>query len=108
MDIIPATYSKSFTKQTNFYNSLLIVYAYSNIQTLYEMENITTEEVMDKPDMFQKRCLKVDEFVLWDIDRIQTDSGTQVTPKELQEGLYVRVVQLAIASTDHQVINGQV
>ena len=52
------------------------MYAYLNIQTLYEMENITTEEVMDKPDMFQKRCLKVDEFVLWDIDRIQTDTGT--------------------------------
>ena len=60
MDIIPAIYSRSLTKDTNFDNYLLIVDAYSNIQKLYGMENITTEEVMDKLDIFQARFVKVD------------------------------------------------
>ena len=46
MDIIPAISSKNLTKDTIFYHYLLIVDAYSNIPTLYGMENITTEEVM--------------------------------------------------------------
>ena len=43
MDIIPATPSKSLTKDTNFDYYLLIVDAYSNIKKLNGMENITTE-----------------------------------------------------------------
>ena len=59
------------------------------------MENITTEEVMDKLDMFQSRFGKVDAFVWWDMEIIQTDAGTQFTPKEFQEGISVRGVLLA-------------
>ena len=55
MDIIPATTSKSLTNDTNFKNCLLIFDAYSNIPKLYGVENITTEEVMEKLDMFQSR-----------------------------------------------------
>ena len=36
------------------------------------MENITTEEVMEKLHMFQERFGKVDEFGWWDMERIQT------------------------------------
>ena len=54
MDIIPAISSKSLTKDTNFANDLLIVHASSHIPKLYGMENITTEEFMDKLDMFRK------------------------------------------------------
>ena len=39
------------------------------------MENITTEEVLDKLDMFQSRYRKVDEFGWWNLEIIQTDSG---------------------------------
>ena len=60
MEIIPATSSKSSTKDTIFANYLLIVDDYSKIPELYEMENITTEEVMNKLDMFQARSGKVD------------------------------------------------
>ena len=35
---------------------------YSNITKLYGMENITTEELMEKLDMFQAIFGKVDEF----------------------------------------------
>ena len=51
------------------------MYAYYKILNIYGMENITTEEVMDKPDMFQSRFGKVDAFGWWDMERIQTDTG---------------------------------
>ena len=54
MDIIPATISKNLTKNTIFSKYLLILDAYSNISKLYGMENVTTEEVMEKLDMFQE------------------------------------------------------
>ena len=37
--------------------------AYLNIPTLYGMENITTEEVMEKLDMFQE---KLEEYMNFD------------------------------------------
>ena len=40
------------------------------------MENITTEEVMDKLYMFQSIFVKVDESIWWYMDKIQTESGT--------------------------------
>ena len=52
MDIIPSTASKSLTSDTTFSTYLSIVDAYSKIPTFYGMEKITTEEVMDKLDMF--------------------------------------------------------
>ena len=55
MDIIPSTAPKILTSDTNVSNCLLIVYAYSNITKIYGMENITTEEVMEKLYMFQSR-----------------------------------------------------
>ena len=62
MDIIPYIYSKRLTKDIIFANYLLIVNDYSKIPRRYGMKNITTAEVMDKIDMFQARCGKVDEF----------------------------------------------
>ena len=78
------------------------------IPKLYGMENITTEEVMDKLDMFQERFVKVDELGWWYIDRIQTDSYMQIAPKEFQEIFSVCLVRLALATPDHQEMNGQV
>ena len=68
-------------KYTTFFNYFLILDDYSKIPKLYGMENITTEEVMEKLDMFQERSVKVDEFGWWDMERIETDSGTQFTSK---------------------------
>ena len=42
MDVIPSTAPKSLTSETTFYNYILIVYAYSKIPKLYDMEKITT------------------------------------------------------------------
>ena len=55
MDIIPSTAPKSLTSDTTFSNYILIVDAYSKIPKFYGMDNITTEEVMEKLDMFQYR-----------------------------------------------------
>ena len=68
-----------------FPNYLLIVDAYSNISKLYGMENITTEEVMDKPDIFQSIFGKIDEFGWWDLEIISSDVGTQFTLTEFKE-----------------------
>ena len=53
--IVPSTSPKSLTSAKTFSNYLLIVNAYSKIPKLYGTEKITTEEVMDKLDMFQSR-----------------------------------------------------
>ena len=65
---------------------------YSKLPIIYVMENITTEEVMDKLDLFQAIFAKVDEFGWWDLERIQTSAGTQFTSNEFQGGLSVSVV----------------
>ena len=66
------------------------------------MENITTEEVMDKLDMFQTRFGKLDEFGWWDMERIQNDADTQFTSKEFQGGLYVCEIHLVLEALNHQ------
>ena len=85
MDIIPSTAPKSLTSDTTFSNYILIVDAYSNIPKMYGMEKITTEEVMDKLDMFQSRFGKIDEFGWWDLEIISVDAGTQFTSMEFKK-----------------------
>ena len=80
--IIPSTAPKSLTSDITFSNYLLIVDAYSNIPKLYGMDKITTEEVMDKLDMFQSRFGKIDKFGWWDLEIISADAGTQFTLTE--------------------------
>ena len=63
MNIIPSTAPKSLTSDTTFSNYLLIVDAYSKISKLYGMDKITTEEVMDKLDIFQSISGKIEKFV---------------------------------------------
>ena len=48
------------------------------------MEKITTEEVMDKLDMFQSRFGKIDKFGWWDLERISANSGKQFTLTEFK------------------------
>ena len=73
------------TSDTTFSDHLLIVDAYSKIPKLYSMEKITTEEVMDKLDMFQSIFEKIDEFGCWDLERISVDAGTQFTSTKFNE-----------------------
>ena len=67
MDIIPSTSPKILISDTTFFNYLLIIDAYSKIPKIYGMEKITTEEVMDKLDMFQSRFVKMYQFGWWDL-----------------------------------------
>ena len=70
MDIISSTAPKSLTSDTTFYKYRLIVDAYSKIPKLYGMNKITTDEVMDKLDMFQSKFGRTDQFGWWDLERI--------------------------------------
>ena len=72
------------------------------------MGNINTEEVMYKLDMFWAISGKWDEFGCWDMEKIQTDSCTQFTHKEFQEGLSVHGSWISLAAPYQQEINGQV
>ena len=49
------------------------------------MEKITTEEVMEKLDIFQSRFGKIDQFGWWDLERISEDAGTQFTLTDFKE-----------------------
>ena len=72
------------------------------------MKKITTEEVMDKLDMFQSRIGKMDQLGWWYLERISADAGTQFTLMELKEECQTRGDSLTLTETEHQEINGQV
>ena len=77
-------------------------------QNIYGMEEIITEEVMDKLEMFQSRFGKIDEFWWWDLERISADAGTQFTSTEFKEKWQTRVVHLTLAAPEYQEMNRQV
>ena len=85
MGIIPSIASKQLTSDKTFSNYLFIVDTYSKIPKLYGMEKTTTEEVMDKLDMFQSIFGKIDQFGWWDLGRISADVGTQFTSTEFKQ-----------------------
>ena len=95
MDVIPETLPNRLTSATTFSNYILIVDAYSKISTLYGKERITTEEVMDKLDMFQYIFGKIDKLGWWDLERISSDSGTQLTSTKFQDKFKVVVFSLS-------------
>ena len=72
------------------------------------MEKITTEEVMDKLDMFQSRFGKIDQFGWWDLEIISADAGTKFTSTEFKDECQTRGVCLTLAATEHQEMNRQV
>ena len=72
------------------------------------MEKITTEEVMDKLDMFQSRFGKIDQFGWWDLERISADAVTQFTLTEFKEECQTFGVRLTLAAPEHQDMNRKV
>ena len=68
MDTTPSISSKILTKDTTFTNYLLIVDTYSKLPIIYGMEDITTEKVMYKIDMFQASFGKLYGFGWWDLE----------------------------------------
>ena len=71
------------------------------------MDNITTEEVMDKLDMFQSRFRKIDQFGWWDLERISADAGTQFTSTDFKDECQTCGVRLMLAAPEHQDMDGQ-
>ena len=105
MDIILSTASKFLTSYTTFSNYLLIVDAYHKIPKLYGMDKITTEEVMDKLDIFQSILGKLTNL---DGRIYLSDAGTHFTPTEFKEECQTCGISLTIAAPEHQEMNGYV
>ena len=72
------------------------------------MEKISTEQVMDKLDMFQSRFGKIDKFGWWDLERISADAGTQFTSTYFKEECQTCGVHFTLAAPEHQEMNEQV
>ena len=72
------------------------------------MEKITTEEVMDKLDMFKSRFGEIDQFGWWNLERTSEDAGTQFTLTEFKEECETCRVCLTLAAPEHQEMNGKV
>ena len=84
MYTIPSTAPIVLRSDTTFSNYNLVVDAYSKIPKIYGMEKITTEEVMNKLDMFQSIFGKIDQFRWWDLERISADEVTQFNSTEFK------------------------
>ena len=72
------------------------------------MDKITTEEAMDKLDIFQSRFGKMDQFELWYLERISADTGTQFTSTEFKYEFQTCGVRLTLAAPENQEMNGKV
>ena len=96
------------TNDTTFYNYLLIVDAYSKVPKLHGMEKITTEEVMEKLDMFQSIFGIIDQFGWWDLEIISANAGTQCNSSEFKYDCHTCGVRVELAAPEHQHMNGQV
>ena len=65
------------------------------------MVKITTEEVMDKLDMFQSRFVNIDEFGWWDLEIFSVDAGKKFTFTELRDKCQIRGVNLTLATLEY-------
>ena len=54
-------------------------------QTFIAWIKFSSEEVMDKLDMFQSIYVKIDEFGWWDLEIISVNVGSQFTFTEFKE-----------------------
>ena len=66
------------------------------------MERISTEEVMDKLDMFQYKFGKIDKYGWWELEIISADVGTQFTSTEFQYKCKTCGVHLKLSALEHQ------
>ena len=102
IDTITSTAPKRLTRNTTFYNYLLIVDTYYKTPKLYGTEKIFTEEVMDKLDIFQSRFRKIDESGLWELKRISADAGSKFTSTEFKGECQTCGVHLELIDQEHQ------
>ena len=62
------------------------------------MNKITTEDVIDKLDMFQSIFGKIDKFGWLDLEIISSDAGTKFASTEFQDACQTRGVHLNLAA----------
>ena len=72
------------------------------------MEMITTDEVMDKLDMFQVRFGRVDGFRWCEVEIFSADAGTQFTLIEFQYKCHTRNIRTTLEALKHQATNRKI
>ena len=77
-------------------------------ETLYVMEKIIIEEVMNKLDIFQSRFGKIDEFGWWDLDRISADAAKKFILTGFKGECQNHGVHLTLTAPEYQEMNGRV
>ena len=93
------------TSDTTISNYLITVDAYSKTPKPYGAEKISTEQVMDKLDLFQSRFGKIDKFGWWDLEIISADAGLQFTSTDFKEECQTRGFHLTVEAPEHQEMN---
>ena len=96
------------TSNTTFYNYFLTVDAYSKNPKLFSIDKITTEEVMDKLDMFQYKFGIIDKFGWCDLENISADAGIKFASTQFKEEFQTCRFHLMLADSEHQEMNGRV
>ena len=71
IEVIAAIASNSLTSETSFLIIFLLLIHTQKFQISYGTERISTEEVMDKLDIFQYGFGKIDEFGWWYLKILQ-------------------------------------
>ena len=82
------------TSETTFFNDILIVDAYSKTPKLYVTEIVTTDEVMDKLDMFQYIFGKIDGFGWWDLEKLYQIQVRSLPPRSSRKNVKPMVFEL--------------
>ena len=70
------------------------------------MGKITTEEAMDKLDMYRSRFRKIDEFSLWYLEIFSADAGMPFTSTDTKKECQTRGVHLNLVVPEYQESNG--
>ena len=70
------------------------------------MEEVTTEEVIDKLELFISKFGKVDQFGWCNLESIRADAGSQFLSEEFKDYCATRGINLSIAAPEHQEMNG--
>ena len=71
------------------------------------MEKISTEEVIDKLDMFQSRFGNIDEFGWWDLEKNYSRCRIAIYPDGVQRRMPNLRSSLKLKAPEHQEMNRQ-
>ena len=105
MDFIPATAPNVLRSETNFYNYISIVDAYSKSQKSMVWKELLQNKWCMSWIYFNLYFWKIDEFVWVDLECISADVCMQFASTKFQEECQIRGVHLRLVAPEHQETN---